>query len=257
MAGSWRATPIGVLVVASIVAGCSSVEGTPPPQSATATATASDAPSTGSEATPGASPVATTRAHVLSTTADDGVGITVTIPASGWVGDPGGWLLQWGPRGGDPPDGAGIITYTVDEEFYVFGDACAWSSTMPATPATTVDEIAAAMGQQSSRAASEAEDITVGGYTGKRITLHVPDDADFSNCDDEQYATFGVTGEIPARYHQGPGQIDEMWIIDVDGKIALMDGAYFAGTPQRAVDELHAILNSATFDVAPQASPTP
>ncbi len=48
-----------------------------------------------------------------------------------------------------------------------------------------------------------------------------------------------------------------MWIVGVDGKIAPMDGAYFAGTSQRAVDELHATLDSATFDVAAQKSPTP
>jgi len=136
----------------------------------------------------------------------------------------------------------------VDEEFYVYGDPCHWSSTRPDTPATTVDELVAALAKQQSRDPSAPQDITVGGYAGKEITLHVPDDAAFDACDGGDFATFGVAGEDPARTHQGPGQIDEMWVVDVNGRIAVLDGAYFTGTPQNAVDELHAILSSATFD---------
>jgi hypothetical protein len=43
---------------------------------------------------------------------------------------------------------------------------------------------------------------------------------------------------------QGPGQIDEIWIVDVNGRIALLDGGFYADTPQHDVDELHAILDS-------------
>jgi hypothetical protein len=186
--------------------------------------------------------------HVLSDSSDGGVGITVTLPGSGWSGEPGGWTLETGPNGFDPPDGAGIIAFTVDEEFYVYSDPCKWSSTRPDTPATTVDELVAALANQRSRNPSPPEEITVGGYLGKKITLNVPDDASFSDCDDGTFATFGVAGEDPALFVQGPGEIDEVWIVDVDGRIAVMDGGYYADTPQRAVDELHAILSSATFD---------
>ncbi len=188
------------------------------------------------------------RTHVLADSSNGGVGITVTTPASGWSGDPGSWVMEWGPDGADPPIGAGIITYTVDEEFYVYGDPCAWSSTRPDKPATTVDQIVAALAKQSSRSPSAPEDIAVGGFAGQRITLHVPDDVDFSSCDEGNFATFGVPGEFPALYAQGSGEIDEMWVVDVNGRIALLEGAYYQSTPQNAVDELHAILSSATFD---------
>ena len=175
------------------------------------------------------------------------------MPASGWSGEPGAWAVEWGPDGANPPDGAAIIVFTVDEEFYVYGDPCDWSSTRPDTPATTVDEIVAALATQRSRNPSAPEDITVGGYAGKKITLQVPDDVafnagDFSACDEGKFASFGVAGEDPARWHQGPGQIDEMWIVDLNGRIALLDGAYYADTPQNTVDELHAALSSATLD---------
>ena len=200
--------------------------------------------------TPVPSPTATGggRTHVLSDSSDGGVGITVTLPGSGWSGEPGGWTLETGPNGFDPPDGAGIIAFTVDEEFYVYGDPCNWSSTRPDTPATTVDELVAALANQRSRNPSAPEEITVGGYLGKKITLNVPDDALLSDCDEGTFATFGVAGDDPALFVQGPGEIDEVWIVDVDGRIAVMDGGYYADTPQHAVDELHAILSSATFD---------
>jgi hypothetical protein len=47
---------------------------------------------------------------------------------------------------------------------------------------------------------------------------------------------------------QGRGEIDEIWILDVNGRIVLLDGGYYPQTPQDTVDELHDILRSATFD---------
>jgi hypothetical protein len=196
------------------------------------------------------SPTPASRSHVLSDTSDRGgsaIGITVTIP-DGWSGEPGGWAMETGPSGFDPPDGAGIIAFTVDKEFYVYGDPCEWKSTRPKKPATTVDDLAAALANQPSRNASAPEDITVDRYAGKKVTLHVPDDAVFSDCDEGNFATFGVAGEDPALYVQGPGEIDEIWIVDVNGRLVVLDGGYYAGTPQDSVDELHAIVSSATFD---------
>jgi hypothetical protein len=205
----------------------------------------SPAPST---AKPTAS--ARSRTHVLSDSSDPrgAVGITVTMPVYGWSGEPGGWALETGPSGFDPPDGAGIIAFTVDKEFYVYGDPCEWRITRPKKPATTVDDLAAALANQPSRNASAPEDITVDGYAGKNVTLHVPDDAVFSDCDEGNFATFGVAGEDPALYVQGPGEIDEIWIVDVNGRLVVLDGGYYAGTPQNSLDELHAIVSSATFD---------
>jgi hypothetical protein len=152
------------------------------------------------------------------------------------------------PEGFESPSGAGIIAFVVDEEFSVYGDPCDWRSTRPEVPATTVDEIVAALANQASRNPAPPEEITVGGYPGKKITLHVPDDARFKGCDEGTFATFGVAGEDPALYAQGPGEIDEIWIVDVHGRIALLEGGYFAGTPQHVIDELHAILISATVE---------
>lgn len=176
--------------------------------------------------------------------------IPVTIPAPGWFGDLGGGILIKNDNS-DPPDGAGIITF-IGDDLYVYGDPCDWSTTRPDTPATTIDELVAALAAQASRDASGAADITLDGYAGKSITLHVPDDAaysagEFSDCDQGKFASWGVAGEDPARWHQGPGQIDELWILDVDGVLVVIDTAHYAGTPTADLDELRAIVESATF----------
>jgi hypothetical protein len=133
--------------------------------------------------------------------------------------------------------------------FYVFADPCKYQSTRPDTPATTVDEIAAALAAQASRDASEPVDVMVGGYAGKAMALQVPDDADFSSCEEEFFATFGTTNDSLARYQQGPGQIDDIYIVDVDGTIVIIDAMYRPSTPAELVDEMRGIMESATFEL--------
>jgi hypothetical protein len=187
---------------------------------------------------------------------DELIPITVTIPAPGWSMDRLLGLVK--NKNNQPPDGAYVIgPWSGANARYIPGDPCRWLSTMPDTPATTVDEIVAALASQASRDASEPVDITLDGHAGKSITLHVPDDAvfangKFTNCDKEKggrhaFCTFGTATDCLMWNAQGPGAIDELWIVDVDGLILLIDGAYYAQTPAEHVDELQAILGSLTF----------
>jgi len=174
---------------------------------------------------------------------EGGVRGTVTVPAPGWFGDLG--IIARDDV--DPPAGAGMITFT--GELYVYGDPCAWSTTVPQTPATTVDELVTALAAQADRDATAAVDVTVGGYAGKSITLNVPDDADFRQCDQGFFGSWGGPAEpTPYRYSQGPGQIDELWILDVDGVLTVIDAGYYAGTPAEQVAGLRAIVESASFE---------
>ena len=103
--------------------------------------------------------------HLLMEGTDGGRPITVTIPASGWYGEPNGGVVCSGDPAdtcAGPPDGAGIFAFE-GREYYVYGEACQWSTTRPDTPATTVDELIDALANQGSRAESAPEDITVDG----------------------------------------------------------------------------------------------
>ena len=181
--------------------------------------------------------------------ADEAPRIEVTIPAPGWV-EPDAGILMKGKEVENLPEAA-IIAFSepAGTPFYVYGDPCKWESTKPETPVTTVDEITAALAAQASRDASEPVDVTVGGYAGKVITLHVPDDASVDDCEGGEFASFGTGRDELARYHQGPGQIDELWIVDVDGAIVIIDTMYRVDTPAELLDELRSIAESATFEL--------
>jgi hypothetical protein len=178
-----------------------------------------------------------------------GLTMMATIAAADWYGEPYGGILVKNENT-DPPDGAAMIVFAGD--LYVYGDPCQWSGTEPEAPATTVDDLVAALSAQALRDASEPVDITVDGHAGKAITLHVPDDAVFSDCNQGTFGSWttssaGAPGVDPHRYHQGPGQIDEIWALDVDGVLTVIDWAHYAGTPAADLAELRAIVESITF----------
>jgi hypothetical protein len=231
---------------------------------ATPTATPIATPTTTPELTPTADgSLAVGSSHVLwdATNGESdvcclGMKITVAIPASGWFGDPkGGILIK--DNNADAPDGAGLIVFArVNDllvglgDVYVYGDPCHWESTKPDLPVTTVDEAIAALSGQASREPSAPEDVTLDGYHGKSITLHVPGGAVFSECDQGEFRTL-TEGEDSARYAQDPGQIDLIWVLDVEGELAIFDVGYYDGTPPSVLDEVAAIVESATIYYTP------
>jgi hypothetical protein len=249
------AAVVGVLAIGTQLLGPSaSGVGGAPAASPSAAASPTTEP-TPSAAAPSASPV--TGLPVGSPyllIVEDGLLGTVTVPAPGWGGD-GGIMKK--DDSVDPPDGAGMIVF-VGVGLYVYGDPCQWSSTTPDTPATTVAAVVDALTAQASRDASAPVDVTLDGYTGKSVTLHVPDAAvftgpvgneEFSDCDQGFFGSWGTDDEpTPSRYHQGPGQIDELWILDVDGVLVVIDTAYYADTPVEHVEEVRAIVASITFE---------
>jgi hypothetical protein len=90
-------------------------------------------------------------------------------------------------------------------------------------------------------------DVAVDGHSGKSIILHVPDDANPDACEGGEFAMFGTEQDAFARYNQGPGQIDELWIIDVEGSIVILDTMYRPDTPDELIEELRSIAGTATF----------
>lgn len=182
---------------------------------------------------------------------DSGLAITVTISAQDWYGEPGGGILGKNENT-DPPDGSAVIVFAGGNGWHVPGDPCDWDSTMPETPSTTVDQLVAALAAQGSRDASTPADITLDGYAGKSITLHVPDDAVFATCHEAKFCTLALPGPDPARdcyrYSQGPGQVDNLWIVDVNGQLVIFDWNGFEATPEGDLAELQAIVESATFE---------
>ncbi len=200
---------------------------------------------------------------ILSEPRTDLPSITVTIPASGWT-CPGvaACILEKG----DEYDGtlddtvleSAMITTSTTAGIHVYEDPCQWEYPLPGDPpATEAAAIAAALAAQPGRDASVPEDVTVGGYPGKVVTLRVPDDlgysdaGSFTDCFRGVYASYTLEGygDIPRRSHHGPGQIDTFWIIEVDDAIVIIDAMYRADTPAERIQEMRAIAESATFEM--------
>jgi hypothetical protein len=197
------------------------------------------------------------------TNTDAPVQTTVNIASSGWFPLPGVDALSKDDDGLDPPEAVGVAliawAWPAGTAFDVYGDPCQWSTTAPETPATTPDEIAAAFAAQASTDATAPLDITVGGFAGTAVTVHVPMSFDvpnatreeeFADCDEDAFVFYGTDAgdEAIARNAQGPGQIDELWILDVDGSIVILDLAYGPAAPADLVEELRTLAESATFE---------
>jgi hypothetical protein len=114
----------------------------------------------------------------------------------------------------------------------------------------TLDELIDSLANQGSRAEGAlgpAEAITVDGYTGTRIFLPMHP-VDMTVCDEGYVAMFGLPGMDPARYTERQDLIEEVWVVDVNGLLVVLDATYFAETPPETVDELRTILASARFE---------
>jgi hypothetical protein len=195
---------------------------------------------------------------------DDPVQVTVNIASPGWFPLADFDAVSKDDDSLDPPEtvGAALLAWAwpAGTGINVYGDPCQWLATIPETPATTPEEIAAAFAAQASTDATAPVDVTVGGYAGKAITLHVPMSFDlpnasreeeFADCDDETFAFYGLEGNETEheRNAQGAGQIDELWILDVDGSIVILDAALSPATPGDLVEEIRTLVESATFEL--------
>ena len=236
-----------IVIVASALAACGSDPRESPDDAASRPTSAPESSTTPSPSLAGGLPLGP---HPVTKEIGTGVEITVTIGSPGWHGEPNeGWMC-W-----DACDdrGAALIAYN-DRDYYVYGDPCRWSTTGPDAPARSADDFVATLAEQASREASIPEDITLDGYTGKKVILRMSDNpdlafsaGDFPDCDDAHFSLFGVAGEHPARWSQEPGQIEEVWAVDVNDVIAVLIGLYYPETPQDDVDEVRALLASMTF----------
>lgn len=219
-----------------------------------------------SVATPSAKPSGRTDGSLpdgsyVATGSGDPVQVTFNIASSGWQTFRDFDGVSKEDDGLDAPKtvGAALLAWAwpAGIGINVYGDPCKWRTTIPKTPATTPAQIAAAFAAQTTTDVTAPVDVTVGGFAGKKVTLRVPLSFDLPNgtreekfaaCDDSTYAFYGLEGNTDhERNAQGAGQIDELWILDVNGSIVILDAASSPATRAEVVEEMRAMAGSATF----------
>ncbi len=73
------------------------------------------------------------------------------------------------------------------------------------------------------------------------MVLTVPADADFSQCDQGHFQSWMDDGN-GYRWYQGPGQIEQLWILDVDGERLLVAASHFPdGSPESQAEHQQVI----------------
>jgi hypothetical protein len=157
---------------------------------------------------------------------------TFTVP-DGWEGFAGACVLPI--TGTVAPDGMGICFLDVIGGLY--SDPCHGKSQPDVPVGPTVEELANALAEQTAYVATTATDVTLAGYSGKRMDLQLPSDVE--SCDNGEFTPWD--GSIHA---QGPDNRWHLWILDVESERLIIVSTDFAGTSAEDQAELQAIVDS-------------
>ena len=164
--------------------------------------------------------------------------VVLTVP-DGWQNQDG-WLVGIGR---DTPRNMFVSFWDVAQ---VYPHPCDWSG-RKIDPGRTVEGLVAALANIPMRNASTPVEVTVDGYQGFMLEWSVPTDIDFSSCDEGFFESWTGLGWSSDRYQQGPGQVDRLWILDIDGSRLVIDAAYMPGVTEQDREELFAVVDSIQF----------
>ncbi len=112
------------------------------------------------------------------------------------------------------------------------------------TVGPSVADLANALAAQALRAGTDPVPVTVGGYDGLYVELSVPDDVNVELCPLKRFNMW------PGRWQEAPGQVDMVWIVDVEGQRIVLDASHFPGASSEEVAELRDMVTTATFEPA-------
>jgi hypothetical protein len=99
--------------------------------------------------------------------------------------------------------------------------------------------------------------VTLAGYAGTYLEWSVPADmkssafSEFDACDVDStgardFNSWLVYGQ-GYRYEEVPGQVDQLWVLDVNGQRLVVDATYSPGTSQGQRAELEQVVDSLRF----------
>jgi hypothetical protein len=160
--------------------------------------------------------------------------LTVMLP-DGWEANDG-WVVT-----GDAEDRS-FVRLGSSVVANIYSEPC--SSTLLDPPAgPTVDDLATAFADVWGADATTPTEVTLDGYEGKHMVLTVPAEVDFADCVIGHYMAWRDTGGGD-RSFQGPGQIQESWIVDVEGERLLIEASYFPEITPENRAELQQVIES-------------
>lgn len=174
-------------------------------------------------------------------------GFTITVPA-GWDA-----VANVGVAAADrnPPDTVGALLFWDVENLYADPLAPAAGGLEPPVGPSAADLVEALVAHDG-WTTSAPTDVTVGGYPGTYLELTVPSDAAFDGCDGDgfsvlPFATWYEPDESSWRCMNGPGQIDRVYVLDVDGERVVFTVVVYPEQNSPYLDALMEMVDSLEF----------
>lgn len=150
----------------------------------------------------------------------------------------GGWVIF----DEDPKGGGGVGYWTVSE---VVRHPCRELGAANAIDAgNTVEELVATFQRQLLTRMTAPVPVTVDGYQGLSLELHVPKVIDFATCSDYNVWESDPAG---ARHMGAPGEFDRLWLLDVQGEVVVLTVTAEADDPESSLAQLADMVESAEF----------
>jgi hypothetical protein len=122
-----------------------------------------------------------------------------------------------------------------------------------------VDDLANALVDVPMRNATKPIEVTIDGYAGMYLEWSVPaeleviGDSEFPACDStseghNDFLSWTGKGWASDRYHQGAGQVDQLWILDIAGSRLVIDAFSMPYATAEEREELLAVVESIAFE---------
>jgi hypothetical protein len=226
------------------------------------------APSVGATASPTAVPVPTYPANVMDAPqfsplevetyyvepVDTDMQVFYTIPTEGWIS----WIGAFKPGlATDPPNS--VVGLSIINVTNVVYDGCTAQYAVYPPVGPTVDDMATALAALSPFVLTKPpSDVTVDGFSGKHLELTVPDLAvqasgdgtTFTDCTHGELRSW-IGKPLSFAYHgySHPGQVEELWLLDVDGTRLMVQTIRSPGSSEGDLAELRSIFDS--IDIVP------
>jgi hypothetical protein len=169
------------------------------------------------------------------------VSVVVTVPP-GWapLGEEASVIARDTGALTEGPDGAALVLGWTSWLVGLNTDPCLSQAheEPDLVPGLSVADFVDAVVAQEALDVTEPVAATVGGHAAQFFTLNGP--ADLSGCDNWRPWD-------PGFFAQGPRNLWDVWVVDVDGIRVLIVAEYFPGTPQKAVAQLGEMVESIRF----------
>lgn len=164
--------------------------------------------------------------------------VTIDVP-EGYEGFEGFAVLK------PAPSQTGLSVWAIGE---VYADACKWKGTqLPPPTVGSANDLAAALASQEGLRVSTPTDATIDGFAGTYMERTEPAGTETLRCDEGVFRVW-LDARGGERDLGGPGQLDLLWILDVDGVPLVIDVSLDAGTSAQVRAELVQMVESIRID---------